>query len=127
MQVKFDVFWTKNLGTLYKDNSVDTYGKEAKVNLDLEEVLNIYANFKVGENSFTDSVEILDIENKSIRIPFKSDVLKEGLNEFEIVAVTKNGDVLPSQTYSYKVDKSLQSDDSVKADTNYPILVELIQ
>ena len=127
MQVKFDVFWTKNLGTLYKDNSVDTYGKEANVNVDLKEVLNIYANFKVGENSFTDSVEILDIENRLIRIPFKSDVLKEGLNEFEIVAAMKNGDVLPSQTYSYKVDKSLQSDDSVKADTNYPILVELIQ
>ena len=66
MQIKFDVFWTKSLGTLYKDNSVDTYGKEAKVNLGLEEVLNIYANFKVGENSFTDSIEILDIDNDGV-------------------------------------------------------------
>lgn len=126
MQIKFDVFWTKSLGTLYKDNSVDTYGKEANINLDLEEVLNIYANFKVGENSFTDSIEILDIENRLIRIPFKSDVLKEGLNEFEIVAVMKNGDVLPSQTYSYKVDKSLENPNAIEADTNYPVLIELI-
>ena len=126
MQIKFDVFWTKSLGTLYKDNSVDTYGKEANVNLDLEEVLNIYANFKVGENSFTDSVEILDIENRLIRIPFKSDVLKEGLNEFEIVAVMKNGDVLPSQTYTYKVDKSLENPNAIEADTNYPVLIELM-
>ena len=31
MQVKFNVFWKKNLGTLYKDNSIDTVGKEANV------------------------------------------------------------------------------------------------
>ena len=35
MQVKFNVFWKKNLGTLYKDNSIDTIGKEANIDIDL--------------------------------------------------------------------------------------------
>ena len=87
MQIKFDVFWNKDLGTFYKDNSIDTLGKEANVNIDLNKVLRIYVNFQIGEKSYTDNVEILDIENKLIRIPFKTDVIKQGLNKFELVAV----------------------------------------
>ena len=99
IQIKFGVFWEKDLGTLYKDNSIDTVGKEATVNIDLKQVHNIYANFKVGDKSFTGLVEIVDIETKLIRIPFKTDVLRTGVNELELVATMKNGDVLPSQTY----------------------------
>ena len=64
MQVRFDIFWNKDLGTFYKDNSIDALGKEANVNIDLDKVLRIYVNFQVGEKSYTDNVEILDVENK---------------------------------------------------------------
>ena len=127
MQVKFNVFWKKNLGTLYKDNSIDTVGKEANVDIDLKQVHNIYATFKVGENSFTDLVEIVDIETGLINIPFKTDVIKLGTNELELVANMKNGSVMPSQTYTYTIDKSLENPNSVEAETNYPILIELLQ
>ena len=72
MQIKFDVFWEKDLGTLYKNNSIDTVGKEATVNIDLKQVHNIYANFKVGDEAFTCLVEIIDIDKGLIKIPFKS-------------------------------------------------------
>ena len=127
MEIKFDVFWNKDLGTFYKDNSIDTLGKEVNANIDLDKVLRIYVNFQVGEKSYTDNVEILDIENKLIRIPFKTDVIKQGLNKFELVAVMKDNSVLPSQTYTYRVDKSLENPNSVEAETNYPILINLLQ
>ena len=127
MQIKFDVFWKKSLGTLYKDNSITVLGKEANVGLDLNEVYNIYVNFKVEGESFTYLVEIVDVETKLIRIPFKIDVIKEGTHEFELVANMKNGDVLPSQTYSYKVDKSLENRNSIEIETNYPILIQLLR
>ena len=126
MNISFDVFFKKNIGTIYKDNSITTLGKEATVNLDLNEVLRIYTNFKVNENSYTDNVELVDINTSLIRVPFKTDVIKEGVHEFELVAVMKNGDVLPSQTYSYRVDKSLENPNAVETDTNYPVLIELL-
>ena len=33
MNIKFGVFWKQNLGTIYKDNSITTLGKEADVDL----------------------------------------------------------------------------------------------
>ena len=51
MNIKFGVFWKQNLGTIYKDNSITTLGKEADVDLNLSEVSSIHANFKVdGKN-----------------------------------------------------------------------------
>ena len=75
MEIKFDVFWPKNLGTLYKENSIDTMGKDGFVDLDLNEVYGIIARFKVGGNSYDDSVQIVDLEKGQIRIPFKSDAI----------------------------------------------------
>lgn len=127
LDIKFGVFFTKSLGTLYKDNSITVLGKEANVDIDLKEVSSIYANYKVGENSFTDLVEMVDINKGLIRIPFKSDVLKVGVNRLELVATMKNGNVKPSQTFTYAVDKSLENPNSVEAETNYPILIELLK
>ena len=93
MESKFDVYFKKNLGTLCKDNEVDLDGKEAHVNLDLNLVERLEANYIVGTTKYTDEVTIKDVENKEILIPFKSDVVKTGLNEFEIVAYMKNGDI----------------------------------
>ena len=126
MQVKFNVFWKKNLGTLYKDNSIDTVGKEANIDIDLKQVHNIYATFKVGDKSLTDLVEKVDIETGLINIPFMTDGIKLGTNELELVANMKNGSVMPSQTYTYAIDKSLENPNAIEADTNYPVLIELM-
>lgn len=107
MEIKFDVYFKKNLGTLCKDNEVDLDGKEAHVNLDLNLVERLEANYIVGTTKYTDEVTIKDVENKEILIPFKSDVVKTGLNEFEIVAYMKNGDIKVSQTYTYKIEKGI--------------------
>ena len=127
MQIKFGVFWEKDLGTLYKDNSIDTVGKEATVNIDLKQVHNIYANFKTGDKSFTYLVEIIDIDKGLIKIPFRACAIRTGVNELELVATMKNGDVLPSQTYRYTVSKSLENTNSIEEETNYPILIDILQ
>ena len=107
MEIKFDVYFKKNLGTLCKDNEVDLDGKEAYVNIDLNLVDRLEVNYSVGGTKYTDEVIMKDIEAKEILIPFKSDVVKKGLNEFEVVAYMKNGDIKVSQTYTYNIEKSI--------------------
>lgn len=107
MEIKFDVYFKKNLGTLCKDNEVDLDGKEAYINLDLNLVDRLEANYSVGVTKYTDEVTIKDIDNKEILIPFKTDVVKKGLNEFEIVAYMKNGDIKVSQTYTYNIEEGI--------------------
>lgn len=107
MEIKFDVYFKQNLGTLCKDNEVDLDGKEAYINIDLNLVDRLEVNYAVGNNKYTDEVTIKDIQNKEILVPFKSDVVKAGLNEFEIVAYMKNGDVKVSQTYTYSIEKGI--------------------
>ena len=62
MQINFNQLWKKDLGLIYKEVSIDR-GKQFKVDIDLKEVKNIIVNYKVNDKSFTDSVEIIDIEN----------------------------------------------------------------
>lgn len=107
MEIKFDVYFKKNLGTLCKDNEVDLDGKEAYINLDLSLVDRLEANYSVGVTKYTDEVTIKNIYNKEILIPFKSDVVKKGLNEFEVVAYMKNGDIKISQTYTYNIEEGI--------------------
>lgn len=107
MEIKFDVYFKKNLGTLFKNNEVDLNGLPARTNLQLVLVDRLEINYKVGSNKYTDIVTITDITENLIQIPFKSDVVKVGLNEFEIVAYMKNGDVKVSQTYTYNIDEAI--------------------
>ena len=127
MDIKFDVYlYPENLGALYKDNEIDSNGLEAKVDLNLNEVNGIAVNFKIGQESYTDYVEIKDILASTVQIPFKTSVLKAGNNSFELVATMKNGDVKTSRTYAYQIVKSLENPNAVEAETHYPILIELI-
>ena len=119
MNIKFDVYFKKNLGTLCKDNEVDLDGKEAYINLDLNLVDRLEANYSVGSTKYTDEVTIKDVKNKEILIPFKSDVVKEGLNEFEIVAYMKNGDVKVSQTYTYSIEEGIGDGKQVSGESNH--------
>ena len=125
-RIRFDMLSVKDLGTLYKDNSVEVDGLEFIAELNLNDVEYILANYVVNSVSYSDTVTIKDIENSIIQVPFRRDVVPAGEHQFEVVARMKNGDVKPSQTFKYKIEKSLESPDSVQADTNYPILIELI-
>ena len=107
MEIKFEVYFKKNLGTLFKSNEVDLDGILAHTNLDLKLVDRLEANYKVGTQKYTDNVSIFSIEERVIQIPFKSDVVKVGLNEFEIVAYMLNGDIKTSQTYTYNIDEAI--------------------
>ena len=92
--------------------------------MDENGISTIYVNFKVGNEFFTDLVEI---NGNVIQVPFKTDVLKEGTHQLEIVAYLKNGDVVPSPTFSYYVEKSLENTNNIEADTYYPILIDLLE
>ena len=121
---KLKVIWKNNLNDIYKDNTIIGVGQEAVINMDENGISNIYVNFKVNNDFFTDLVKI---NGNVIQVPFKTDVLKAGTHQLEIVAYLKNGDVVPSPTFSYYVEKSLKNTDDIKADTHYPVLIELLE
>lgn len=108
INVKFDVYFKRELGTLFKSNEVDLDGLEANVNLDLELVESMKINYLINGNKLTDDITIKDIEKKLILIPFKSEVRVGGEKiQFEIQANMKNGDVKVSQTYVYAVEMGI--------------------
>ena len=108
ISVKFDVYFKRELGTLFKSNEVDLDGLEANVNLDLELVESMKINYLINGNKLTDDITIKDIEKKLILIPFKSEVrVTDTKIKFEIQANMKNGDVKVSQTYVYDVEMGI--------------------
>ena len=108
INVKFDVYFKRELGTLFKSNEVDLDGLEASVNLDLDLVENMKINYLINGNKLTDDIAIKDIEKRLILIPFKSEVRVADTNvKFEIQANMKNGDVKVSQTYAYDVEMGI--------------------
>ena len=121
---KLKVIWRNNLNNIYKENTIIGVGQEAVINIDENSISNIYVNFKVNNDFFTDLVEI---NGNVIQVPFKTDVLKEGTHQLEIVAYLENGDVIPSPTFSYHVEKSLENPNDITAETNYPILIQLLE
>lgn len=108
ISVKFDVYFKRELGTLFKSNEVDLDGLEANVNLDLDLVENMKINYLINGNKLTDDIVVKDIEKRLILIPFKSEVRVGGEKiQFEIQANMKNGDVKVSQTYAYDVEMGI--------------------
>ena len=108
ISVKFDVYFKRELGTLFKSNEVDLDGLEANVNLDLELVESMKINYLINGNKLTDDITIKDIEKRLILIPFKSEVrVADTKIKFEIQANMKNGDVKVSQTYAYDVEMGI--------------------
>ena len=108
ISVKFDVYFKRELGTLFKSNEVDLDGLEANVNLDLDLVESMKINYLINGNKLTDDITIKDIENRLILIPFKTEVrVAETKIDFEIQANMKNGDVKVSQTYTYDVEMGI--------------------
>ena len=107
MEIKFDVYFKKNLGTLFKSNEVDLNGKHAHVNIPLALVDRLEVNYYVNGIKYTDDVVITDVVENLIQIPFKSDVMKPGESEFEIIAHMRNGDIKASQTYIYNIEQGI--------------------
>lgn len=108
INVKFDVYFKRELGTLFKSNEVDLDGLEANVNLDLDLVESMKINYLINGNKLTDDITIKDEEKRLILIPFKSEVRVGGEKiQFEIQANMKNGDVKVSQTYAYDVEMGI--------------------
>lgn len=108
INVKFDVYFKRELGTLFKSNEVDLDGLEANVNLDLDLVESMKINYLINGNKLTDDITIKDIEKRLILIPFKSEVRVANTKiKFEIQANMKNGDVKVSQTYAYDVEMGI--------------------
>ena len=108
INVKFDVYFKRELGTLFKSNEVDLDGLEANVNLDLDLVENMKINYLINGNKLTDDIVVKDIEKRLILIPFKSEVrVADTKIKFEIQANMKNGDVKVSQTYVYDVEMGI--------------------
>nr|DAM43283.1 MAG TPA: hypothetical protein [Bacteriophage sp.] len=108
ISVKFDVYFKRELGTLFKSNEVDLDGLEANVNLDLDLVENMKINYLINGNKLTDDVAIKDVEKRLVLIPFKSETRVGGEKiQFEIQANMKNGDVKVSQTYAYDVEMGI--------------------
>ena len=66
MEIKFDVYFKKNLGTLFKSNETDLDGIPAHTNLDLKLVDRLEANYKVGTQKYTDNVSVFSIEERII-------------------------------------------------------------
>ena len=56
INVKFDVYFKRELGTLFKSNEVDLDGLEANVNLDLDLVENMKINYLINGNKLTDDI-----------------------------------------------------------------------
>lgn len=108
INVKFDVYFKRELGTLFKSNEVDLDGLEANVNLDLDLVESMKINYLIGDRKLTDDITIKDEEKRLILIPFKSEVRVGGEKiQFEIQANMKNGDIKVSQTYAYDVEMGI--------------------
>lgn len=108
INVKFDVYFKRELGTLFKSNEVDLDGLEANVNLDLDLVESMKINYLIGGRKLTDDITIKDEEKRLILIPFKSEVrVANEKIQFEIQANMKNGDVKVSQTYAYDVEMGI--------------------
>ena len=108
INVKFDVYFKRELGTLFKSNEVDLDGLEANVNLDLDLVESMKINYLINGKKLTDDIVVKDKEKRLILIPFKSEVRVGGEKiRFEVQANMKNGDVKVSQTYAYDVEMGI--------------------
>ena len=124
MKANFNVFWEKSLGTINKDNCINQGGLIFTTDINIDEVDTGYVNYEINQVPYKD---LLIIEYDKLIVPTKNDVLKAGDHRLEIVLVMKNKDVKTSQTYKYTIEESLENEDSLQADTNYPILVQMIE
>ena len=105
MDISFDSFYEKEFGILYKYLEFSQDGKIFRVDIDLDELINLEANFLVKDNLITIPARIID--DRSLSILFTPEVIQVGKHKFELVAFYKDGSTKISQTCSYSIQPSL--------------------
>lgn len=127
MEINFNLYYQKHIGTIAKDNEMILNGVDATCDIDLQYVNRMYVNYCIGGVYKKDINVTIDLDKNTINIPIKSDYLKQGNNQFEVVAIMKNGDIKTSQTYDYYISQSLENEKALEGDNNYPIIIQLIE
>ena len=107
MEIKFDIYFKENLGTLFKSNEFITHGIIANTNLNLKDVDRMKIGYLIDNKYLEDDIVIVGVEERLIEIPFKTSALKAGDHKFEIKAYMKDGGEKVSQTYMYNIEKGL--------------------
>ena len=70
--------------------------------------------------------KLVDAKNGIIDIVFPSNALVVGANKLEVLVNRADGGIVQSPTISYDVWQGLTTGNGVESETNYPVLIELI-
>lgn len=88
---------------------------------------NIMCTFKLQNSTEISGVgRIIDTLNAIVDLVFPSNALAVGLNKLEILVNRSDGSVAQSPSITYDIWQGLTTGNGIEAETNYPILIELI-
>lgn len=88
---------------------------------------NIMCTFKLQNSTEISGVgRIIDPLNAIVDLVFPSNALAVGLNKLEILVNRSDGSVAQSPSITYDIWQGLTTGNGIEAETNYPILIELI-
>lgn len=88
---------------------------------------NIICTFKLQNSTeISGAGRIIDPLNAIIDLVFPSNALAVGLNKLEILVNRSDGSVAQSPSITYDIWQGLTTGNGVEVETNYPILIELI-
>ncbi|MGL5506705.1 MAG: hypothetical protein ACRDB0_02245, partial [Paraclostridium sp.] len=85
----------------------------------------VSTTFKVASKEIVKQANVVDGVNAIVDIVFPSNALVSGVNTLEVIC-TKGGRVSQSPTISYEVWQGITSGNGVQGDSNYPVLIDLI-
>lgn len=88
---------------------------------------NIICTFKLQNSTeISGAGRIIDPLNAIVDLVFPSNALAVGLNKLEILVNRSDGSVAQSPSITYDIWQGLTTGNGIEAETNYPILIELI-
>lgn len=86
----------------------------------------IVCTFSVNGKQIFESGKVVDGPRGIVDVVFPSEALVVGENTLEFLVNRVDGSVAQSPVIKYRVWQGITTDDGVRADSNYPLLVELI-
>lgn len=88
---------------------------------------NIICTFKLQNSTeISGAGRIIDPLNAIVDLVFPSNALAVGLNKLEILVNRSDGSVAQSPSITYDIWQGLTTGNGIEAETNYPILIQLI-
>lgn len=87
---------------------------------------NIVCTFVINGKQIFESGKVVDGPRGIVDVVFPSEALVVGENTLEFLVNRIDGSVAQSPVIKYRVWQGLTTDEGVRADSNYPLLVELI-